>query len=72
METTFAIFVAKSIKPFSICDGFSKIGSDMSPDSELAKKLGAGMNKTAEIIKDKGNHFSVLKKPNVHSMCLRR
>ena len=44
----------------------------MSPHSKLAKKYGAGTTKTTEITKDKGNHFSVLKKPNVHSVCLRR
>ena len=45
---------------------------DMAPDRELAKKHRARKTKTTEVIKDKGNHFSFLKKPNVHSVCLRR
>ena len=43
----------------------------MSPDSELAKKYGAGKTKTTEIIEDTGKHFLVLKKTNVHSVYLR-
>ena len=41
-ETKFAMFVVKNYLPFSICDEFSKIVSNMFPDSELAKKFGAG------------------------------
>ena len=41
-ETKFAMFVVKNNLPFSICDEFSKIVSDMLPDSELAKKYAAG------------------------------
>ena len=66
------MFVAKNNETFSICDGFSKIGSCTSPNSELAEKYRAGKTKTTEIIKVKGNHFWVLTKPNVHSVCLRR
>ena len=65
------MFVARNNEPFSICDGFSKTGRDMSPDSELAKKYGAGKTKTTEIIEDTGKHFLVLKKTNVHSVYLR-
>ena len=51
-ETTFVKFVAKNNEPFSIYyNGFSKIGNDISPDSELAKKYGTGKTKTTEIIK---------------------
>ena len=71
-ETIFAKFVVKNNDPFCIYHGFSKIGSDLSSDSELARKYGAVKTKTAEIIKDKGNHFSVLKKLNVYSVGLRR
>ena len=71
-ETTFVMFVAKNNEPCSIGDGFSKIGSDMSSDSELAKKYEAGKTKTTEIIKAKRNHLSVSKNPNVHSVCLRK
>ena len=50
----------------------SKMVSAMSPDSELSKKYSAGKAKSAQIIKGKGNQFSVLKKPYVHSVCLKR
>ena len=66
------MFVAKNNKQFNICDRFSKIGGDMFPNSELAKKYGARKTKTTEIIKDKRNIFSILKKPNAHRVCLRR
>ena len=66
------MFMAKNNEPFSICCRFSKIGSDMSPVNELAKMYGAGKTKTTQIIKGKGNYFSILKKPNVHRVCLRR
>ena len=36
-ETKFEMFVVKNNLPFSICDKFSKIVSDMFPGSELAK-----------------------------------
>ena len=65
------MFVAKNNEPFSICDGFSKLGNDMSPDSKLAKKYGVGKTKISEILKDKGNHFSVREKSNVRSVYLR-
>ena len=52
-ETKFAMFVVKNNLPFSICDEFSKIVSDMFPDSELAKKYGAGKTKISQIIKVK-------------------
>ena len=41
----------------------------MSPGNKLAKKYGAGKTKTTPIRKVKGNHFSVLKKPNALSVC---
>ena len=41
---------------------------EMFPDSDLAKKYGAEKTKTTKIIKNKENHFSVLKKPN--AQCL--
>ena len=56
------MLVAENNEPFSICDGFSKIGGDMSPNSELAKKYRAGKTKTIEITKNKGNHCRFLKK----------
>ena len=71
-ETKFAMYAAKNDEPFSICDGFSKIVSNMSPDSKLTKKYGAGKTKTTQITKGKENHSSVLKKPLVNSVCLRR
>ena len=43
----------------------------MSSDSELVKKYEAGKTKTTEIIKDKKNCFSVLKKPNAHNVYLK-
>ena len=52
-ETKFAMFVVKNYLPFSICDEFSKIVNNMFPDSELAKKFGAGNTKTSQIIKGK-------------------
>ena len=55
VETKFVMFVAKNNEPFIICNEFSKIGSHMSRDSELAKKLGAGKTKTAQIIKGRKN-----------------
>ena len=61
-ETKFAMFVIKTNLPFSICDVFSKIVSDMFPDNELAKKYGAGKTKTSQIIK--GKRKSKLKNPN--------
>ena len=47
-ETKFVLFVVKNNLPFSICDKFSKIASDMFPDSQLAKKYGAGKQKLHE------------------------
>ena len=44
------MLVVKNNLPFSSCDEFSKIVSDMFPDSELAKKFGAGKTKTLQII----------------------
>ena len=41
-ETKFVLFVVKNNLPFSICNKFSKIASDMFPTRELAKKYGAG------------------------------
>ena len=43
-ETKFAMFVVKNNQgwnnlPFSICDEFSKIVSDMFTDSEIAKNM---------------------------------
>ena len=52
-ETTFVMFVAKNNEPFSICDEISNIDRDISPNSKLAKKYGAGKTKTTEIIRDK-------------------
>ena len=60
-KTALVMLMAKNDEPFSIWDGFLEIGSDMSTDSKLAKKYGPGKTKTTQIIKDKGNHFSVLK-----------
>ena len=58
------MLVAKNNQPFNICDGFPMLVSDISPVSELAKKYGCGKTKTTQIMKDTGNQFSVLKKPN--------
>ena len=66
------MFVEDNNEPFSICDRFSKIVSNISPNSKLAKKNGAGKTKTTQITKCKGNQLSVLKKPNVHSVYLKR
>ena len=66
------MFEAKNNEPFSKCDGFSKIVSGVPSDRKVAKKYGAGKTKTAQITKGKGNQFSVLKKSNVHIVCLRR
>ena len=66
------MFVTKSNEPFSICDGFLKIISDMSSDSKLAQNYEARKTKTAQLTKGKGNQFAVLKKPNVHGLCLKR
>ena len=48
---------AKITEPFIICDGSSKIGSDMSSNSTLDKEYGAGKTKTPQIVKDKRNKF---------------
>ena len=39
-ETKFVIFAEKSNESFSICQGFSKIVCNMSPDSKLCLKKG--------------------------------
>ena len=38
-EKKFAMFVVENNLLFSVCDRFSKIVSDMFPDSKLAKKM---------------------------------
>ena len=63
--------MAKSNEPFIIWDGFSKMVSNMSTDNEPAKKYGTEKTKITQIIKGKGNHFWVPKKPCVHNECLR-
>ena len=62
--------MTKNYEPFSICDGFSKIVSEISPHSELGEKYGAGKTKIALIIKGKGINRLVLKKPKVHGVRL--
>ena len=52
-KTKFAIFEVKNNLPFSICNEFLKIVSDMFPSSELAKKCGAGKTKTSQSINGK-------------------
>ena len=52
-EKKLVTFVVKNNLPFSISDEFSKIVSDMFPDSKLAKKYGAEKTKTSQIIKGK-------------------
>ena len=64
--------MGKNNEPLSIYNGFPKIIGDMSPDSLLAKKYKAGKTNTTEIIEDSENHFLVLKKPDVHGVCLGR
>ena len=59
-ETKFAMFLVKNNLPFSICDEFSTIVSDMFPESELAKKYGAEKTKNSQIIK--GRRRGTLKK----------
>ena len=66
------MLVEKSNERFSFCHGFSKMASDMSLNGELTVKYGAGNTKITQIIRGKGNQFSVLKKPNVHNVCFRR
>ena len=51
---------------------FSKAVSDVSPNNKLAKKHGAAKIKTAQIMKSKGNQYSVLKKPYVLGVGLTR
>ena len=36
VDTMLALFVVKNNEPLGICDGFSKLVSDMFPDSKLA------------------------------------
>ena len=44
----------------------------MAPDSKQVKKYEAGKTNIIKIIKGKTISFSVLNKPNMHSVCLRR
>ena len=48
------MFVAKNNELFRICNGFSKMVSDMFPNSELAMKYGTGKAKTTQIVYNKG------------------
>ena len=56
-ETKIVMFVAKNNEPFITCDGFSKMLSDMSPYTKLAKKHGAGNTNPTQIIKIKEISF---------------
>ena len=53
-ETKFVMLVVKNNFPFSISDEFSKIVSDMFPDSKLAKKYGARKTKLHKPQKERG------------------
>ena len=53
-ETKLATLVAKNNEPFRICNGISKIVSDMSSDSKLAKKHRAGKTKNCTNHKREG------------------
>ena len=47
------MFAAKNNEPFSACEGFSKMVSDLSPYIKLARKYGAGKIKTTQTMKGK-------------------
>ena len=50
-ETIWAHFVAKNNLPFAISDTFTKMASQMFPDSAVAKCFEAGRTKTTQIVK---------------------
>ena len=59
-------------EPVGICDGFSKMGGEMSLDSKLTTKYGAGKTKTTEFTKDKGESLFDFEKTKCKNEYLRR